>query len=424
MRIVRSVVGALCAAIACAVPAFSQGEAALPFLLFSPSTEANGMGGTTVALGRLEPLAAVFSPSQIGLLALTSHARFGFYPPSASGLPVVLPDMQYGAWSASTGILLNDLTRLPLKIGVGLAYHRVDFDLGSFVVTSSSGPQPVGKFEATEEASGFVLGIGMEYFARLGFGYTFRSVGSHLTPMSPEGEQGTGDAHVKAADYGAMLEVPLVSIVEGITGDEVIFAGELHPSLGISAGVGWNNVGDNIVYIDPAQADPLPRTARAGIAVMGDVQLGNRPGWELLSGAWSREAEDLLVVRHADGRWEYQSGLGDVQFGTNILRGDLTANVTLRSGWQVRVLEVVTFRTGKIETPPARGISYDTRGWTVQLAGLVKAIALIAGDTTPYWLVFVRDHLDVQYHAATMTRPMGEDLSSSALTLEVHGWLW
>jgi hypothetical protein len=412
----RIAFGALGVVVACSLTTHAQGEAAVPFLLLSPSSEANGMGGTTVALQRFDPTSSVFSPAQVGLSSLTTNVRFGLYPATSKTVFATgLPDLEYSAWAASVGVRLNDFIELPLRIGVGLAYHHVVNDLGTFQITNSSGPTPISTFESTESASGFVVGVGLEYILRFGFGYTFRSVESHLSPLGTEQEQGTGEANGSTNDYSFLLEAPLVSIVEEITGEDVNVGSGFQPSLGLSVGMGWNNVGDRIVYVDPAQADPFPRTARAGIAVQGGFSMKDAPGWDLLSAAWSREAEDLLVVPKADGMWEYQSGVGDIQFGTNVIQGKLTGNSGLRSGWQIQVAEVFTVRQGLVKG----SASYETSGYTIQLAGVLKGIARVAGEKAPEWLLFARDHIDVLYHHAAVTfqQPQSGDMSSSGLTV-------
>jgi hypothetical protein len=416
MNLHRIAIGSLGVIVACTLTTHAQGRAAVPFLLISPSSEANGMGGTTVAMQRSDPTSAVFSPAQVGLSSLTTNACFGLYPATSNSvLAAGLPDLEYSAWAASGGVRLNDFIDLPVRIGVGLAYHHVVNDLGTFQITNPSGPTPIGTYESTENASGFVVAVGLEYILRFGFGYTFRSVESHLSPFGTEQEQGTGEANVSANDYSFLLEAPVMSIVEEFTGEEVIVGGALLPSLGLSLGMGWNNVGDKIVYVDPAQADPFPRTARAGIAVQGGFSMKDAPGWVLLSAAWSREAEDLLVVTKADGAWEYQSGLGDIEFGTNVIQGKLTENSGLRSGWQIQVAEVLTVRQGLVKG----SLSYETWGYAIQLAGLLKGIGRFVGDKSPEWLLFARDHVDLQYHHAGVTfqQPQSGDRSSSGLTV-------
>jgi hypothetical protein len=401
----------------------AQGETAVPFLLISPSSEANGMGGTSIALQRFDPTGSIFCPAQIGFSALSTNVRVGFYPTTTGMLTEYnLAGLSYSAWAVSAGVLLNDFVDLPLRIGLGMAYHRVELDLGTFQVTGEAGPETIGTFEAYENASGFTMGVGIEYLLRFGFGYTFRSVESHLSPIGTEAEKGAADAHENAYDCSFLLEAPLVTIIEEIAGGDVGFGSGLRPFLGVSSGIGWNNMGDELVYIDPAQADPFPRSARAGIAVRGGVRMKQAADWELLSAAWTREAQDLLVVRKEDGTWEYQSGLGDIEFSTNVLQGKLTEKVGLRSGWQIQAAEVFTLRQGSVEGPGA----YDTWGYTIQLAGLMKGIALIVGSDAPGWLLFARDHIDVQYHFAEYEVGPGHSRvpSYNGLTLALRVWPW
>jgi hypothetical protein len=115
---------------------------------------------------------------------------------------------------------------------------------------------------------------------------------------------------------------------------------------------------------------------------------------------WSREAEDLLVVRHSEGSWEYQSGLGDIDFGNNVIAGHSSDNVALRTGWQVQLGEVFTYRQGTLRQT---NYNYDTDGMTFQLAGILKGLVLAAGEGAPSWLLLARDHIDVQYHQSEYT---------------------
>jgi len=401
--------------------ALAQSEAAVPFLLFSPSSEANGMAGTSIAVPRFDPTASVFSPAQVGISALTTNARGSFYP-TDSQFPVTstIPVFSYTAWAASAGVLLNDFMELPLRIGVGLAYHHVDDDLGTFVVTTPGNPAGIGTFDAHEVADGVVIGVGLEYLVRFGFGYTFRSVESQLSAVGSEQGQGNGEASGTTGDYSFLLEVPLVSIAEEIAGDRMLTGGKFRPFLDLGGGIGWNNVGDKLVYIDEAQADPFPRTARTGIALSGGVSMGRNTDWEILSAAWSREAEDILVIRNETGQWEYQSGFGDIQFGNNVIQGEKTANVSLRSGWQVQVGEIFTYRSGSVRTY----IDYETAGYTIQLAGILKGITELLESTPPAWLGFARDHVDIQYHSARYEQQSsGKELTSySGITVSLHTW--
>jgi hypothetical protein len=399
-----------------AVPpsASSQGEAAVPFLLLSPSPETNGMAGISVAVQRADPLSSIFSPAQVGLASLSTGVAGSFYPEETRWLPgwgTLSPS--YKAWAAQGTVLLNDFLDMPVRVGVGLAYHRVDFDIGQFSVTNSSGPEVIETFEAYENATGLTLGVGFEYLVKAGFGYTFRSIISHLSPLGTEMEKGAAEADVPAKDYSCYLLLPMVDLIDAATGGSTEFYGTLRPFADLSLGFGINNIGDEVVYVDAAQPDPLPRTAREGVGVAAGLRL---QGWEVGRVTWSREGEDLLVVRQNNGTWEYQSGFGDLEFANNVIAGHSSGNVGIRTGWQLQMGEFFTYRQGAYRQPYN---NYDTEGLTFQLAGILKGIAYAAGDKAPSWLLFARDHFDFQYHQSKYTSETSgvDNTQFKALTL-------
>lgn len=373
--------------------AWSQGATAVPFLLISPSPEANGMAGTSVAVQRADPLGAVFAPAQVGLASFSTGVTGSFYPTRTDWLPQLsIPDLNTTAWAIQGGVLLNDFIDVPVRLGLGVAYHRVDFNLGKFVTTSPGNPAGVAYYDSYENASGVTIGVGCEYLVRLAFGYTFRSIKSHLSPIGTEMEQGPAEADVSAHDYSGYLLLPVVDLVDAATGGDAQLYGRLRPFADLSVGIAMNNLGDKVAYMGASQDDPLPRTAREGVAVAGGLRL---QGWEVAGATWSREGEDLLVVRAFDGTWEYQSGFGDLEFGHNVLAGHSSENIGLRTGWELRMMEFFTYREGGYRQ---ESLNYETRGITLQLAGVLKGVALLAGNEAPPWLLFARDHVDLQYH--------------------------
>lgn len=422
MRPLRFFLFILVVTCAGSTPGQAQANTAVPFLLFSPSAEANGMAGTTIALTRSDPTASIFSPAQIGISALIPHLNAAFYT-SGAKIPsaIVDPGVSYAAWAAGGGVRLNDFVDLPVELGLGLAYHDVELDLGSFNRRDPAN-NDLGTFDAYETARGIVLGIGIEYVLRFGFGYTFRSIDSHLAPFGTETPSSQEGGVTSTVDYSFLLEAPLARILQEITGSTFVIGEAVQPFANLSVGLGWNNIGDQMVYIDPNQADPLPRTARAGLAVSGGVHFGHAAAWELASAAWSREADDLLVIREQDGSWQYQSGLGDIHFGTHVVRGASDGEVSLRSGWQVRIAELFTYRAGTVTT----SMAYDTRGYTFQLAGVLKGIGELLGNGMPDWVAYVRDHVDIQYHSAQYEDRSGGTVwtSYSGVTLSFHEWQW
>ena len=56
----------------------------------------------------------------------------------------------------------------------------------------------------------------------------------------------------------------------------------------------------------------------------------------------------------------------------------------------------------------------------------MKGIPQIVGSETPDWILFARDHVDLQYHFAKYEREAGQPSTSSSngLTLALRVWPW
>ncbi len=76
--------------------------------------------------------------------------------------------------------------------------------------------------------------------------------------------------------------------------DENLFA---KPTFNFSFGYSKSNIGDEITYVDPAQADPLPRMDRLGYGITA--------GFDLISDnfrinafnlSFTVEADDILII--------------------------------------------------------------------------------------------------------------------------------
>lgn len=73
----------------------------------------------------------------------------------------------------------------------------------------------------------------------------------------------------------------------------------------LSIGYAHQNQGQSVTYVAAAMSDPLPRTAVLGISTeLGLVMDVNDRPWKVISFTLAREAQDLLVVRKANGPFE------------------------------------------------------------------------------------------------------------------------
>jgi hypothetical protein len=117
---------------------------------------------------------------------------------------------------------------------------------GEFQRTGSSGPEVIGTFNS------FDIGATIGYATKLGddwgLGVNFRFIYSNLSDVPTENEVGTGVASTVSIDIGTMWRPQ--NFLDG----------------NFSVGLNVSNLGPDISYIDQAQADPLPRNARLGLA--------------------------------------------------------------------------------------------------------------------------------------------------------------
>jgi hypothetical protein len=139
--------------------ASSQGEAALPFLLITPSIDGNGMGGVSTSFGSDNATATLQNPAQLGLFGLHGLVNAAFYTPQTDWLPEFnLSGLTYETWAVNGALKVNRFVALPFQLALGVGYSRVDLDLGRFAVTNPSGPAVLSYFNAWERSSGWDVG--------------------------------------------------------------------------------------------------------------------------------------------------------------------------------------------------------------------------------------------------------------------------
>ena len=171
------------------IETLAQGESGVPFLLISPDPAANGWGEISTAVVSDNPMATIFNPGQLGLFSLDSYFSAGTYVPKTQWLPGFhQSDLTYDVTAVNAGVNLARQFDLDLPISLGIGYSRVYLDLGTFIRTSTSGPQPLATFNAHEKAEAFSVAVGIDYFVRLGVGMSFNNIVSVLSPIGTEQE--------------------------------------------------------------------------------------------------------------------------------------------------------------------------------------------------------------------------------------------
>ena len=367
---------------------------AVPFLLINPSPEANGQGCTSISRISDDPYAINLNPAHLGLSSTQTNAMFSFYPTKTIWLPGLgLDDLTFNAFVISGGINLDKYTSLPVSIGI--AYSRVDLNLGTFYRTSYN-PDIVGTFKDEEHHDALSVGFGLDLGVRFAIGITFRKIESNLADFGVGQEQGEGSGSSWSRDYGLLINVPIVDLVskksELMTG--------ITPIFDLSFGTALTNIGHKMIYIDKAQADPLPRNISIGTSIELGFKL-SRTDQKLLSFTWSRQSDNLLVGRDNLNSF-YRGGLGDIDFVKNIVQGKRTETIDLSQGWQIGIAEIVFIREGSYVGSGNR--SFTTEGFGLRLSGFLKLLQGLEVEKINA-LLFIAEHFDIRYDKSEYKAP-------------------
>jgi hypothetical protein len=189
--------------------------------------------------------------------------------------------------------------------------------MGEQNIYGPNGPEPIGTFKSWEEYKGTTISISLDFLIRISFGYTSMSIRSVLPPMEMQSTS----------------------------------------------------------YPGVEQTDPLPRNLSLGINLnAGLVYKTEKGGFSLFSFNWAREVEDLLIRRLPDGTTEYVSGLHDIRFFRNVIRGKANNKVISKRGYELGFYDFYFVRMGKYEDFEGV-VVYDTEGYGINYLQPVKIFA-------------------------------------------------
>lgn len=369
---------------------FSQGEAAVPFLLLQPSPSLAAMGQTGTALPTEDPFVFLWNPAQLGYTSQNNNLSFIFYPSKVEWLPQFNLDLELKGTAFNAGYNFKDIIKFPLSVGFG--YSNFEINFGEFIRYDENG-NPIGTFQSKDYYNAYSLGIGIDYYAQFNAGFTFKSVTSILSDRPTGEEEGVGTAEPSVVDFGLLINVPVLKLIDKDLNFELENDMQLKPDFNFSIGYSKSNIGDEVYYIDPAQADPLPRMDRIGYGFStGFDLLGDNFQMEILNFSLTVEADDILIDRDSTG-WDYQSTLSDLQFVKNLINVEGTEEIVSHIGLKIDLFETVSFSTGHFS-----GRGFDERktsGYELRAKGIFKLWALWAKDP---FTDFLRDHIDIRYY--------------------------
>lgn len=194
---------------------FSQGEAAVPFLLLQPSPSLAAMGQTGTALPTEDPFGFLWNPAQLGYTSQNNNFSFIFYPSKLDWLPTFNLDLEVKGLAFNLGYNLKDLIDFPLSVGFG--YAKTEIDYGHFFMADEYG-NVIGTFEAKDYYHAYSAGIGIDYFVQFNAGITYKDITSKLIDL-PTGFDLLGDDfQMKVINFSLTVEADDILITRDSTG--------------------------------------------------------------------------------------------------------------------------------------------------------------------------------------------------------------
>lgn len=344
----------------------SQAQVSLyPFV----SAETNAMGGAGVAFVSDNALATIANPAELGLFSLHGILNAS-YMPNIPG--------QLNAFAVNAGSSLNQFWHeLPFKAGLGVGYSNPNY----------SYPSPTLGYQTlmeTDVVNGVTFGLGVDYFVRLGLGYTLKWVSTKGRP--------TYYNSTYSPDFGAILQIPVTNLILKSSDPPVISTYNVTPVLNITFGYSKRNEADYAPYGYAV----LPREGDFGWNFEVGLKTYIRDyWWKWFSFTWVRQADAPLTSWNGQ-TYVYDSGLGDTQVYDNLIAGRPTGNVSIEKGWQIQLGQFLYLRGGSATGPGVP--TYTTFGWGARLDGLVKALIFMHGlDANGNIVKFVLNHLNLQF---------------------------
>ena len=351
------------------------------FLLVSPSPTTNGMGGVGVSVPSNDNFSTHYNPANYiapkGFLSFQTSILIdvnwlqGFH----------LDDMYFNYDVFTIGYRLK---KYPVQLS--LTKSQLYLSLGSQTITDESGNY-LGSFTSYMEADAITYSIAYsseKYPMYFSIGRTDKTTNQHLTDFGAGSEQGTGYSSNHLYDWGYLLSFPSVFKTNNK---------DINLSFTPSIGYSKSNIGGLISFIDPAQGDPAPETARFGISSIFEAK--DKSDHPLLKITFVREAEDLLTIWNLDSlvdshtgqissfwNWEYQKGLGDINIEKHILSSILDEDVIIHRGFEINVYDFYSIREG-IYIDEESNIDMYSIGYGFHLKGLLKALSIFIDPPFP-----------------------------------------
>jgi len=365
------------------------------WLLIPPSPASNGMGEIGVCLPDGDPVAGYFNPAN----GLRSY----------KGVSVACSNMEEN-WlrNLASNIELKHsylgMNLIPAKYPFQLVINRQNtiLDLGEQTYIDEYG-NDVGTFTSQMNATAY--SVATRYFGKLwkipvdiSVGLSRKNVIQDLIPDEYSNE-GSGTSENIFYDAGVLVSIPMT----------LNFKDKWKFSLSPVFGYSMSNIGDSIVFIDRAMADPSPRLARTGISLSAKISL--QGGWNLFEYRGGRAASDILVkplTSHEDPI-RYQSGFGDIDFIKNIILSKSDPELEISRGHEISFLDIYSYRFGRRIDLSGKIDLYEI-GYGINSNGILDFLHYL---TKIKLFTLLNRHINIRYDYSKWTEVYGHTLDDT-----------
>ncbi len=410
---IKLIISSLCVAIF-AGKLLAQGEAAVPMLYLNPSPQLNGLGMVGTSIPTNDPFGFYYNPAQLGYTSQTNNLSFQFNPSDNNWIPRYF-SLTYKNISFNIGYNFEKMLN-GIKLSAGFGYIHSKMDYTNSIGVSSYYPRN----DIYDEFNAYGFGIGIDYYIQLNIGLTYKKIRSVLGPPIYSNLMIRNyEATPSTIDYGFLLIVPVIKLIDPKYNLFTYHEFPASPYFNISIGYARLNQGGEAVYVDQAQADPLPRTARLGYTLNAGLdQALKTTSLKVIDYNFTVEADDILIERNSVS-YSYQSGIGDIQIWKNLIELKGNGKVVIHKGHKFELFETVSYMTGRFD---GHGYySQKSSGIGVRLKGIFK---LMKANLDDNYINYIADHFDIQYYSTKLFKDSPIETSLEGLGIVYSGFFF
>lgn len=392
------------------------GSAALPFLVLQQSPMLIGAGDIGTANPMQETMGFYYNPAQLGYFSRNNSLSGFFMPQKTKWSPGFnLPASTLQSSGLTLGYNYRSM-KLPLSFGFGYINSKLDY--GDVIVNNSASPVDYNSYDYFDCYS---FGLGFDYYINFNLGFSVKTYRSVLGTDLIDNRTVSHRARGTAFDFGIMAITPISKLLlrnaRYNLSDEISLAPDFNFTLGYSI----SNIGKKVSYTDPAQGDPLPRTARLGYSFnLGTDLLLYGTKINAFNYSFTAEAEDLLLRRNSDTTGiNYQGLFGDIEFGSHLIKLQSDSRVTVHRGHIFRFFDTFYLTTGRIN----RGafLNYKSNGIGISSEGVFKLLNIIIDNSA---INYIAEHWVLEYYNtnAMIDTPFERNYKGIALYYRAFGF--